>query len=932
MLSIWMVSLLFFAVGTVVLSSGIFTLQSNHKASANRVFFALTMAIAIWSSGMGMSTILDDASTSEIFRRFSAIGWSTAYSIFLHFVIIITDKAELFKKRWFFLWLYLPSLFSIFAFTVPNRLNPNPYNLHRTDYGWINAAANNIWDCLFYVYYISFTLIGLLLLYRWGKNSSDNTVKKKSRFLCTSIFSALVLGTFTDVFLSSVFSVLPQLAPVILLIPTLSVFHILQKDRFGITEGVDKKTSYMIIFVSAFIYIILSFVLIYLPDTCFAPDPAVFHTPLIRGIIVQIQLLISIYLVLRGNRPGYIVSVMMNSVNLSNSIVVLFLKASMESLPGIVSYSGVLAIVTMIIKYKEKNAAYIQKINTQAIREQFYSSIFKQAPVGIAIMRDTSFTRNEEFEGININPMYEKILGWTRDELQKKTWTDMTHPDDLAEDMVYFEQFREGKIGYYSMEKRYLKPDGSTVWVDMIISRFSRLNEKSVDHVCIISDITKRKEIEAELKYNNEHDVLTGLYNRTVLEKMLERDALTYSAGKRALISIDLTAMHIFSLRYGFNYSQNMLKKLADSLKLFCTENYQLFSTYENRFVFYVKGYQDKYELTDFCEAISNILNSHLRIHGINGGIGVIEIDESNMGSTSELLKMLLITSEIAAKNKSRNYSVSFYGPEIETQAIRENGISRELTEICEGTGTERLYMHFQPIIDIVSNQVCGFEALARLSNEKYGMIPPMEFIEIAEKSNMIIPLGEIIIKKALHFSGRLKENGYETITVTINVSMIQMLENDFANKLLSMIKIVGLNPMNIGIELTETVFTVELEEVNRLINILRSAGIRIMIDDFGTGYSSYAREIELNIDCIKIDKSFIDGLLVTKPEETITGDLISMAHKLGHCVIAEGIEDERQLNYLRDFGCDRAQGYLFSKSLDEDAAFEFLERQARIF
>ena len=932
MLGIWMVSLLFFAVGTVILSSGIFTLQSNHKAPANRVFFAITVAIAIWSSGMGLSTIADDLAASEIFRRFSAIGWGTTYSLFLHFILVITDKAALFKKRWLLLCLYLPSFFSLFAFVVPNAVNPYPYKLHRTEYGWINVAYNNVWDWLFYIYYISFTLIGLFLLYQWGKKSSDNSIKKKSFIICMSILTALVLGTITDVVLSSLFSELPQMAPAILLIPSLSVFHILQKDRFGITEGVDKKTSYMSIFASAFMYILLSAMLALLPDEVFTTDLVVLDKSAIKGIIVQIQMIISIYLVLKENRPGYIVSVMINSISLSSSIVFMLSKASMESLPGIISYSGVLAIVTMIKNYREKNAVYIQKINTQAIREKFYSSIFKQAPVGIAIIHDTSFARSEEFEGININPMYEQILGRTRDELQNKTWTDMTHPDDLDADLTYFEQFKEGKIGYYSREKRYIKPDGSTVWVDMLISRFTSPDEKTGDHVCIISDITKRKEIEAALKYNNEHDRLTGLYNRAVLEKTLDNDVMTNSAGKRALISVNLTAIHILSLRYGFHYSQNMLRKIADSLKLLCKENYLLFSTYENRFVFYVKEYQEKKELSAFCEAISNVLISHLRIHGIDGGIGVIEIDESNTESTNELLKMLLITSEIAAKNKSRSNSIYFYGPEIETQAIRENEISRELTEIAEGIKSERLYLQFQPIVDIVSNRVCGFEALARLKNEKYGMIPPLEFIAIAEKTNMIIPLGEIIILKALHFLKKLKENAHDTIAVSINVSMTQMLENGFADKLLTMINSMDLNPKNIGIELTESVFTIELAEVNRIINSFKSAGIRILIDDFGTGYSSFAREIELNIDCIKIDKSFIDRLLMLKPEEAITGDLISMAHKLGHCVVAEGVEHEKQLDYLRDCGCDRVQGYLFSKPLDEDDALEFLERPGNLF
>lgn len=190
----------------------------------------------------------------------------------------------------------------------------------------------------------------------------------------------------------------------------------------------------------------------------------------------------------------------------------------------------------------------------------------------------------------------------------------------------------------------------------------------------------------------------------------------------------------------------------------------------------------------------------------------------------------------------------------------------------------------------------------------------------------MIAPFGERIILQAFSFLNKLKENGHDTIAVSINISTIQILEDGFANRLLGMITDMHLNPENIGIELTESVFATERAEINTVIDTLKAAEIKVLIDDFGTGYSSFARVSELNIDFLKIDKSFIDKLLVMNPEETIAGDIISMAHKLGHYVVAEGVEYEKQLSYLRDHGCDRIQGYLISKPLDEDSALNSLE------
>lgn len=930
MLTTLMISLLFFAVGTVVLTSGVFTLQSNLKASVNRAFFALTATITIWSCGMALAFISSDIARCEIFWRISSIGWSTVYALLLHFILIITGRFSSFNKRLLYLFIYLPAFLTLFAFAVPNRLNPSPYNFHMTRYGWINVANNNIWDWMFYIYYIGFTLMGLWLLYQWGKKSQNPVIKKKSRIMFLSIIIALILGTITDVVLNNLLSELPQMAPIILLIPTLAIFHVLQKDSFSITEGIDKKTSYIALYISVLIYIILSAFQVLISNDSSPIDFIVRDKTIIRAIIVQIQMFLSIYLVLKENQPGYISAVIMNSMSLVSAVAFLFRYKSSTSLPALMSYIGILVVITLIKAYKDKNTAYIKRINTHAFREKFYTSVFNQAPVGIAIFSEDEFSKDEEFNDLNINPSYERILGRSKKELQRINWLEITHPDDLDADLEYFERFKKGEIDLYSREKRYVRPDGSIVWVDMLISRFASLSQNPGDHVCIITDITERKKIEETLKYNSEHDMLTGLYNRFVLEKLLGKDSLFPNLDKRALIGINLSDMHVLNLRYGYHFSQGLLKNIADSLKVFCNDNYSLFYIFEYGFAFYIKSYGNETNLTAFCNEVSEILKSYLFIHGIGVGIGILQIDDPIIQRDSnELLQMLMNTSEVAAKGAENNVNILFHSEELDIQITRESEISQEITEIAEGIKMERLYLHYQPIYDITTDSICGFEALARLNSDKYGRISPMEFIPIAEKTSMISPLGEYIIFQALQFLQKLKENGYDTISVSINISTIQILEEGFADKFLNMIKDMHINPSNVGIELTESVFATERAEINAVINTLKAAGVKVLIDDFGTGYSSLAREQELNVDCLKIDKSFIDKLIVLKPEESITIDIISMSHKLGHCVIAEGVEYEQQLNYLREHGCDRIQGYLISKPVDEDSALAFLEKSS---
>jgi len=239
----------------------------------------------------------------------------------------------------------------------------------------------------------------------------------------------------------------------------------------------------------------------------------------------------------------------------------------------------------------------------------------------------------------------------------------------------------------------------------------------------------------------------------------------------------------------------------------------------------------------------------------------------------------------------------------------------------------DELFLQYQPIINLRTGSIFGFEALARLRTEKLGLVSPLEFIPIAEKTKLILSIGEKVIIEAFRFLNKLKECGYDGIGVSINISVIQLLKPDFISRLFELMSGMQINPKNISIEITESVFVSDFDNINNVIKELRKAGFHIAIDDFGTGYSSLAREKELKADCMKIDKHFVDDLLNEDLKKAITSDIISMAHKLGHYTIAEGVEHDIQLRYLIEHNCDKIQGYLISKPLDEKEALEFLKK-----
>lgn len=707
--------------------------------------------------------------------------------------------------------------------------------------------------------------------------------------------------------------------------------------------------------------------------------------------------------------------------------------------------------IDMYVELKKLNRSYDDKELEQKLVN--FGTVFNQAPIGITVSQSRNTSENYYFV---VNKFFEKFTGRSKEELEELGWESITHPEDLKEDLINFEKLKAGEIDGYSMDKRYLKPDGSYVWGHMIVAKLDMENSYNYTHICFVQDINERKEIERALaesersksvllshlpglayrckfdedytmqfvsdgcydltgyfpenilnnrdrsyndlivpeyrdslrkewerilpkglpfkyeyeiitinkrrkwvlemgqgilndsgeveylegivldisarkrienkfKYNSEHDIWTGLYNRSYLDDLLIKDASEANV-KRALVSINLSAIHLLSMTYGFSYSQELIKRIANALKDYCTENIQLFSTSEYRFIFYVKCYNDKNDLIKFCDKVANSLEMMLSLDRIEGGIGVIEIDDENKRDIDQLKKSLSVTSERAISLNDREISYCFYDKGLHEEIIREEDIKHELSQIVteESNG---LFLQFQPIVDLKTNEIVGFEALSRIKSDKLGNISPLEFIPIAEKTKLIIPMGQKIIKLAFQFLTTLKKNGYDKIKVFINISAIQLQYNNFVKNLIDIANEMEIDPENVVVEITESLFVGNYNEINTIFSELHEHNIHIAIDDFGTGYSSLARERELKVDCIKIDKYFIDKLLLIEENESITGDIVSMFHKLGHTVIAEGVEHEKQKQYLIKYGCDKIQGYLISKPTDADTAINMLNK-----
>jgi hypothetical protein len=283
---------LFISVCVISMAIGILVLQYNSKALVNKIFFALIVAVNIWSIGLAFGMIAPDIISCLSWRRFASFGWGTAYAIILHFILVVTGHDASLKKWWSRSLLYLPAAICILAFGIPSGLNRNPYNLHLTQFGWINIAENNFWDYFFYVYYIGYTAFGLVTLLKWGKKSSDNNVKMQSHSIFWSFLVTFTLASFTDVLLINI----PQIAPIIFLIPIIVIYRAITKYGFISSNIASKRKSLLPVMVIVILYIFLSFLQIRITLLGDVKHLGFMDGNTLLGLITQLQMFLSIYL------------------------------------------------------------------------------------------------------------------------------------------------------------------------------------------------------------------------------------------------------------------------------------------------------------------------------------------------------------------------------------------------------------------------------------------------------------------------------------------------------------------------------------------------------------------------------------------------------------------------------------------------------------
>lgn len=423
------------------------------------------------------------------------------------------------------------------------------------------------------------------------------------------------------------------------------------------------------------------------------------------------------------------------------------------------------------------------------------------------------------------------------------------------------------------------------------------------------------------------YDPLTGLPNTEALKYEFDKD-LSLRYYDKAILMIKCDNLNHTNITFGYEYGDILVKEFGNRIKTLEDNNIQIFKFIDEKFVVYIRKYEEREDLLNIIMKIKYLSDQPFVVnnldHHVDIKIGLVEYDETNE-SLDELLKNATIALDYVDVSEIIYYA--FFNEDMESKIQREEIIERELRDVINDGDSSKLYLLYQPIVDCKTNGIAEFEALARMESDVFGFVSPMEFIDIAERKRLIIPLSNIILKRACTFIANLVKNGYTGLRVAVNISTVHIIQEDFVDTVLNIIEETGIEGHNLGLELTETIMMDNFQIVQERLKKLRANGIKISLDDFGTGYSSFDRLAELKVDTLKIDQYFIKKLTDENEDSLITSDLISIAHRLGLETIAEGVELQEHKDYLVEHGCDKLQGYLFSKPVPEEEAVQLLEK-----
>ncbi|KAA0955524.1 EAL domain-containing protein [Sporosarcina sp. ANT_H38] len=478
-------------------------------------------------------------------------------------------------------------------------------------------------------------------------------------------------------------------------------------------------------------------------------------------------------------------------------------------------------------------------------------------------------------------------------------------------------------------EKRFMREEsvtaasGEVLWVQTIKVPIN-INDSSA-LLAVSTDITERKQYEDEIKFQANHDALTGLPNRRVFNENLTNflEKAKTEASQNAIMFLDLDRFKYINDTLGHDVGDLLLVEVSRRIENLLKKSHKGAEIYRlggDEFTILLPHYNATDSEAFAKELIGEFGNSFI-IAGsdyfITPSIGISIFP--NDGDDANTLIKHADTAMYYVKERGKN-NFQLFTSEMHQVFYRKMMIEKQLRTALDN---EEFELYYQPIMDLKTNEIIGMESLIRWNNETLGQVPPDEFISIAEETGMIIPIGHWVLNTALEQNACWQKEGYRPLKVSVNVSMRQLLDPTFLEKVKNAIENTALGATYIELEITESI-AMYAEAMIEKLDALKKLGISLSMDDFGTGYSSLSYLKKYPLDSLKIDKSFVIGMNRDDENKAIVKTIIAIAKELDLKVIAEGLEGQEEYHFLDEIGCDYAQGYFFSRPLP---ALDFKEK-----
>ncbi|MBI1905432.1 MAG: EAL domain-containing protein [Rhodocyclales bacterium] len=539
--------------------------------------------------------------------------------------------------------------------------------------------------------------------------------------------------------------------------------------------------------------------------------------------------------------------------------------------------------------------------------EQLFSATFRGAPHAAAISRADDGTI------VAVNQRYERMFGWSADEVVGRTSVDIGHWPDIETRQLWLESFNEdGAV--LDHETVWRHRDGSVCHVSLS-AQFVAIG--GVQHVLMfVRDISERKEAEARIDFLAHHDALTALPNRVLFRDRFElaNAWAERSASKAALLFLDLDHFKTINDTLGHPVGDALLVQIARRLRECVRDADTICRPGGDEFLIALTDVRSLPAISVLASKILDALSrpftvgAHELTNTLSIGIAVWPDDGSDFDTLLKKADTALFQAKASGRNASR-----FFTEQMNIESLERFEIRTALHRALEN---DEFLLHYQPQIDLASGRVIGVEALLRWNRAGTELIPPARFIPAAEDSGLIVPIGDWVLREACTQAMRWQARGMPAFMVAVNLSAVQFRRGQLERNVSHALAYSGLDPALLELELTESLLLDDADEVLATAQRLKSLGVHLSIDDFGTGYSSLAYLKRFKVDKLKIDQSFVRDIATDPDDAAIVRAIISMARSLKLKVIAEGVETEEIARYLGVFQCDEVQGYHYARPM----------------